>query len=74
MELQGIDVGGRIREARESKRLSRRELAEQVGCSPRAIQMWELGHRFPRPLALQAIADATGKRLKWFYEPVKEDK
>ena len=37
-----------IKDLREAKGLSRKELAERVGVSVRAVKSWELKERMPR--------------------------
>ena len=40
--------GGRIRAAREIKRLSTAQLAERIPCSERSVQGWEAGSARPK--------------------------
>ncbi len=50
-------VGALLREAREQKNKSQKELAQVAGCSPRQISLYESGQR-PIPLAeLEAFAE-----------------
>ena len=41
---------------RQALRLTRNDLAEALGVSPRAVMSWELGYRRPRPAQLTALA------------------
>jgi transcriptional regulator with XRE-family HTH domain len=51
-------VGKRIRDCRESKKISQSELAKLVGLSPAAIWNWESKGRVPRRKTLAKVADA----------------
>jgi transcriptional regulator with XRE-family HTH domain len=51
-------VGKRIRDCRESKKISQSELAKLVGLSPAAIWNWESKGRVPRRKTLARVADA----------------
>ena len=37
-----------IHKVRKEKKVSRRELADAIGCSERAIEYWETSKRMPR--------------------------
>ncbi|MDE0124878.1 MAG: helix-turn-helix transcriptional regulator [Bryobacterales bacterium] len=54
--MEAKTLGQRIRELRLEKNLSLRQLAMKVGKSAPFISDVELGHRFPSPGVLQAIA------------------
>lgn len=62
-----IDVGGRIREARQEAGLTQSELAAKVEQAPRTIQAWEGNDRTPRLGALKRLALALGKPVGFFY-------
>jgi transcriptional regulator with XRE-family HTH domain len=51
-------IGKRIRDCRESKKISQSELAKLVGLSPAAIWNWESKGRVPRRKTLAKVADA----------------
>lgn len=53
-------LGDRIRERREEKDLSLRELAKQVACSPPFLSDIEHGRRFPSEQVLADIARVLG--------------
>jgi phage repressor protein C with HTH and peptisase S24 domain len=60
--------GERIRESREAKGLSQRELGRRVGLTGSAISMWESGDTDPSRLSLSTIERAAaelGKPVKW---------
>ena len=44
---QWMKIAKLIREKREEKGMSRRELANILGCSPQAVWLWESGKRKP---------------------------
>lgn len=48
----------RIREQREAKKISQKELAEKMKVSPGAVSHWETGRRVPDANDLIAIAKA----------------
>ena len=50
--------GGRIRAAREIKRLSTAQLAERIPCSERSVQGWEAGSARPKYEQIQGLAAA----------------
>lgn len=51
-------IGERIGQKRKALGLTRRELADVIGCSERAISLWETGKSSPRPMNVGMIADA----------------
>ena len=64
--------GARLREAREElrdhgRKVSQERFAELVGCSRRSPSRWENGAAEPRMRHLQAISQATGKPIEWFF-------
>lgn len=60
-----VDLGERLRTAREIKGLSARELARRVGCSTRSIAIWESGAVMPGGEALRGLAIALGTRVDY---------
>ena len=62
MELERrINLGDFIRDAREAKGWTQRQLGEAIGLSPASVTALERGHnKFPKIPILQAIADALG--------------
>lgn len=63
-----LDIGGRIRKAREHAGLTQVQLAEQLGQAERTVQAWEGNTRTPRPGALLHLAETLGRPVSWFYE------
>ena len=47
MTQLGSNIGTRIRRARQSKNLTRKQLAERLGVSASAIEQWESNRRTP---------------------------
>lgn len=57
-----------IEAARKDRRLTRRELAAHVnGVDPLAIYRWERSGVMPNASNMQALADALGHDVAWFY-------
>ncbi len=57
-------IGERIRQLREDKDMSLRELAKAIGVSAAFLSDVELGRRYPSDKHLRAIAQALGTPLK----------
>lgn len=53
-----MSIGNRIKQARELRGMSRRELAALVGVTPNAISNYETGVSFPKPQVLCALFGA----------------
>lgn len=62
-----IDIGGRIKQARQEAGLTQFQLAAKVEQAPRTIQAWEGNDRTPRLGALKRLALALGKPVSYFY-------
>jgi transcriptional regulator with XRE-family HTH domain len=61
-------LGENIEAARKSEGLTRRELAGRVNdVDPLAIYRWERSGVMPNAANLQALADALGRTVAWFY-------
>lgn len=56
--MKNKEIGTRLRELRGSK--TRSEVAEKIGCSVSAIQMYENGVRVPRDETKRRFADLYG--------------
>lgn len=65
-----MNIGGNIRKYRKDKNLSRKELANEIGCSVYAIEKYEQGQRTPNINTLMAI----GKALDVTYTDLIEGK
>ena len=70
--MSEVSVGRRIREARESLKLSQQELAEQVGVSQRSVSYAEK-QDWIKQSTLEKYAGALGRPLSYFLRPYAED-
>jgi transcriptional regulator with XRE-family HTH domain len=61
-------VGERIRQSRTFAGWTQEELAERLGVSPRTVQSWEGGTRFPGPRSQLKLASYFGKSPTYFRE------
>ena len=59
----------RIRELRQARGLTQRQLAEEVGMSIPAVCQWEIGLRTPQTRMLPRIARALGCTIDQLYDP-----
>ena len=66
--MQDVNVGSRIREARDTLNLSQHELAERVGVSQRAVSYVEKQALVKRS-TLEKYAQALGRALSYFLLP-----
>jgi transcriptional regulator with XRE-family HTH domain len=53
-----MNLGERIRNIRESKGLSQKEVSEKIGCSYQQLAQWEKGLRNPTYRNIEKIANA----------------
>ena len=60
--------GQKLRELRESRGLSREQLATESGYSLRGIEQWERGEREPSAIALAKLSAALGVSCAEFSE------
>jgi transcriptional regulator with XRE-family HTH domain len=74
-DLQSIDVGSRLRELRQERGLSLRNLARASGLSTNALSMIERSRTSPSVSTLYKIADALGVPITAFFrlEPPKRN-
>jgi len=70
--MTDVNVGRRIREARESLELSQHELAERVGVSQRAVSYVEK-QNWVKQSTLERYAAAMGRSLSYFLRPYDDD-
>lgn len=66
-------IGMRIQQAREELGITQQELAARLSCTQAALSNYELGKRRLYLANLERIANALGKPLSYFTEPVDED-
>lgn len=67
----------KLKEFRESKGLSQKELAEMIGMSYRSIQQWERGDTFPNASALCdlcSVLECEPNDLLGWYDEHPEDR
>lgn len=62
-----IELGKRIRIARNEAKISQEELGNQLGVSFQQVQKYEKGTNRVGAARLQQIADAFGKPVSFFY-------
>ena len=67
-----VDVGRRIKEAREALGLNQQEVAERVGVSQRAVSYVEK-QTWVKQSTLEKYARALGRPLSYFLRPYDED-
>lgn len=60
--------GARLKQLREQRGLSQKQLADVAGLSQRAVSHWEQGLRQPTWDAVQALCDALGVDCEAFRE------
>ena len=53
-----INIGLRMREIREQKRITQTELSQKIKCTPTALSRWESGKRIPSFEYIEKIANA----------------
>lgn len=63
----------RVRLARGFNGWTQAELGEQVGVTHQYVGYLETGHKLPTELNVEAIADATGFDVAFFYAPLVEE-
>jgi transcriptional regulator with XRE-family HTH domain len=73
-EAISVDVGGRLRELRESRGISMRTLATRSSLSANALSMIERGKTSPSVSTLYKLADALGVSITAFFGPESERK
>jgi transcriptional regulator with XRE-family HTH domain len=64
-----IDVGNRLRQLREGRKISMRALAQMSGLSANALSMIERGKTSPSVSTLYRLADALGVPVTDFFSP-----
>jgi len=65
MEIRKEDIGVRIREIRESLKMTQSEFAEALGYGYKSISAYENGNTDTSPLLLAKIANLGGQSLDW---------
>ncbi|SNS31231.1 cupin domain-containing protein [Tropicimonas sediminicola] len=66
-----MDVGGRLKEVREQRGLSQRELAARAGLTNGAISLMEQNKSSPSVASLKRLLDAVPMTLSEFFQEVE---
>jgi transcriptional regulator with XRE-family HTH domain len=67
-QINRATVGARIADARETKGLSQRGLAQRLGVTPATIERWESGVSDPRANRIAMLAGVLDVSLAWLLE------
>ena len=65
MDPEKVEVGRRIRQAREAKDLSQNDLARHLNLTGGAIGQWELGITIPRAQTIIRLTRLLGVSYEW---------
>ncbi len=65
---EGLVLGAKLRDLRQERHLSQRELAAQAGVSPNAISLIERNEISPSVATLQRLASALSVKMSYFFE------
>lgn len=60
-----VNLGKRIKQIREAKRLTQAQLGELIGIKENGIRQYEIGRNAPRENRLKKIANALGVSWQW---------
>lgn len=55
-----MNIGQKIKQLRKERKLEQKELADKIGCTPKAISAWETGRREPRKKWRLKLAEIFG--------------
>lgn len=61
--MDKIEIGRRLKEARNNRKLGIEEVAKRINVSKSTISMWENGHRTPDIFVLMQLSDIYGVDL-----------
>lgn len=65
LDDDAVQIGARLRDAREAAGLSTRELADHLGVKESTVGKWESGERSPRGQRVSKLAGILGVSLSW---------
>jgi transcriptional regulator with XRE-family HTH domain len=65
--MNNIDIGARIKERREYRKLTQEDLAGRFGCSRETISNWERGERVIRAIDLARLAEILETNVVYFF-------
>lgn len=71
MEEIELKIGSHLKELREEKGLSLREVADKLGCSHASVHCWETGKRSIFAKTLHAYCEILGVTLDEFFQGMK---
>jgi transcriptional regulator with XRE-family HTH domain len=63
-----MDLGDRIKRARQAAGLTQAELAALLNVAPNSVARWESENRVPSVVMVTAIAKATAQAPSYFFE------
>ena len=66
-----MDIGGRLKEVREQRGLSQRELAARAGLTNGAISLMEQNKSSPSVASLKRLLDAVPMTLSEFFQEAR---
>lgn len=61
-----MEIGGKIKNLRKSRKITQHEFAEKIGVSRSTLSCYEIGQRTPNLKTLQQIANIFGVGLDYF--------
>lgn len=64
-----MNLGDKIKIAREALGLNQSDLAERIGVEPATVSRWETGAVRPRTKKIKKIAQMLERPVEWFQEP-----
>lgn len=67
-KLRGVNLGMRLRRAREARGISQSELARRVGVRPQTVQQWEDGATQPKRARWAALRDELQVPAEFFLD------
>lgn len=65
-----MDVGQKIKELRNKKKLTQAELAKKLELAPTTVSAWERGANYPSMDTLPRLAEILDTQVSYFYEGV----
>lgn len=67
--MNNFEIGKRIKEARESVKLTQEELARCLDITAMTVSRWERGNLCPRLQQFEKMEDVLNKPIYWFFMP-----
>jgi len=69
-----INIGEKLRNARNALDLKQTELAEKVGITERSIYNYEQGTTYPKPMLLKKLAEALNVSVTYLMDEEESDR